>query len=359
MGGKRFKDQNTVRVPAVAFEGLQKNICAQLEVVGLEPRVPFSMPGKESHGDIDIIVAEEQLLTLAPADAEPKDAAHLARLVLQEVLGAEAMTRSGALDHATSYLVPFEGGLFQLDIITHPLAVIDYAHRFYSWGDAGAMVAMQARALGLRNKAVGLHYVGGSLDRRADLLLISDYDQALELLGLDPAIHAAGFATAEEVYRWLASGKYFNADIFAADRQTAKNRRRSQLRPMIVQFRDWIAINRPMSRIDAPRQFNEEGLQSEAYLENRQIWKQRWEALFPEIISFEEELEKKFEQKQNKDAFIAVEKVAESSGLSGESLRILMWQLTKDEGYFDIISRRSEDELQQLIERTMRRTESV
>ena len=317
------------------------------------------MPGKESFGDIDIIVAEEHLLTLAPANAEPKDAAHLARLAVLELLGAVDMARSGPLDHATSYLVPFEKGLFQLDIITHPLAVIDYAHRFYSWGDAGALVAMQARALGLRNKAVGLHYVGGSLDRRTDLLIVSDYDQALGLLGLDPHVHAAGFAKEEAVYTWLASGQYFNADIFCADRQTAKNRKRSALRPMITQFREWLADNQPPSRMDVPRQFDKEGQQTDAYQQHREIWRRLWEARFPEIIDFEKELERKFDQKQGKQAFIAVEKIANKTGLQGDDLRVLLWQMTKDTEYYDIVSRQDEGSLHELIIRTQLKLENA
>jgi hypothetical protein len=182
--------------------------------------VPW-LTSKADHGDADIVVPESCRRPDAITAAAVGEATGLPHLHYRDnkenpILFAGVETPSG---------------LFQIDLIHWPDQTAEFCRRFLSWGDAGAMVGMIGREMGLKFGMDGLRVpVRVPAAPRGSVLLTADFDEALDLLGLDPAAHAAGFADDAATAAWIGRGRYYDPKLYNPSRSTSESRRRGKVR---------------------------------------------------------------------------------------------------------------------------------
>lgn len=359
MGGNRFKHHESVRLNAPDAMVLETEVVRRLKAIGIDAFPTMTFPGKANYGDLDIIIAEEELLVHAGLPSEEKSPAHQAREAMIPVLGAVAMARSGPTDHATSYLLPTEHGPFQIDLITHPQALVPYAIRFYAWGDLGALVSMTARRLGLSNKAIGLHVVVGDINDRLHIPVAADYNEALELIGFDAAVHEAGFATYEDAFRWIATSHHFDPETYQLENLTAASRVRAIKRPMQMAFRQWIEDTQPPAKDQIVIEQDDDG-GWKGRERNDEKWREKWRQTFTNV-SFTEQAHLSRVQVQRaanqaRRNLMSGPAVAAKTGLEGKELTLLMRQITKHPRYAEMMKATSDNLLDLIIADTRQQT---
>ena len=358
MGGQRFKSHEPVRLPAPAALEIQADVVRRLEAIGIAAFPTITFPGKADYGDLDIVIAEEDLLIHAGPPSEDVSPAHQAREALLPVLGALQMARSGPTDHATSYLLPTEHGAFQVDLITHPRSVVPYANRFYAWGDLGALVSMTARRLGLTNKATGLYVVVGDVHDRHRIRVITDYNEALTAMGFNASRHEAGFASPEEAFAWLADSHHFDPETYKLENLTGKSRTRAAKRPHQIAFRQWLEDTQPPARDRLVFGQDADGSWATRDYQNEHMLR-HWRAKFPHIVAEEQDhLNRVKLQKAAKQArrdLMSAPTIASKTGLAGEELKVLMWQMTKHPRYAEMQEEASPELLDLIVRETQDR----
>jgi hypothetical protein len=179
------------------------------------------LTAKTDHGDADVVVPESRRRPDGVTAAAVGEATGLPHLHYRD--NKENPILFAGVETPT--------GLFQIDLIHWPDQTADFCRRFLSWGDAGAMVGMVAREMGIKFGMDGLRVpVRVPAAPIGSVLLTADFDEALNLLGLDPAAHAAGFADDAETAAWIGRGRYYDPKLYDPSRSTSEARRRGKVR---------------------------------------------------------------------------------------------------------------------------------
>ena len=331
MGGTRFKSLDVTRISAEAYARFEPIMIERLAALGIQAEGPRTFPGKQSYGDMDLVATEEELLAHAGEPRNDKTPRAAAIENLARKIGALDVASSGPRDHATSFAVPTpDGDIFQVDLITHPAAVVDYAKRFYAWGDTGALLSVTARALGLRNKATGLHYIAGYSTDQLDIPLHVTFDEALEILGFDADTHRRGFENQDEVFAWLMAGREFDPRMYDESYLTERSRRRSRRRPMQIAFKT-LCDTLESGNAAHPRRY--EGQSDAERYADMAPYRARAAERFPFVRDLEAEHIARFEEKNKRQVFYSAERLTALTGMTGRDVKLLMWQLTKDDRF--------------------------
>jgi len=211
--------------------------------------VPW-LTSKADHGDADIVVPESCRRPDEVAAAAVGEATGLPHLHYRD-------NKENPILFAG---VETPVGLFQIDLIHWPDQTAEFCRRFLSWGDAGAMVGIIGREMGLKFGMDGLRVpVRVPAAPRGSVLLTADFDEALDLLGLDPAAHAAGFADDAGTAAWIGRGRYYDPKLYDPSRSTSESRRRGKVRKGRD---DHLALLRSFpARFDWPKTKGESDLQ--------------------------------------------------------------------------------------------------
>lgn len=252
MGGSVFASHAaTVRIDRAEHDAIVGNVAEALLPLGIHARALPSLRSKASFGDVDMVCARSQTHGGLPPEGEDHVRA-LARRDAQiaQTLGADAYHRGAVRNPALHMLLSGRNGPVQLDLMSIEDDLLEFAARHLSWGDAGAMAAAIAQQMGVKMGMTGIALAVRIRAATHRLRLDLDYDQALDLIGLDADRHRRGFDTVEEVYEWLAAGRYFNPLLWSAEFMTNKRRHRAMKRDSFAGLQEWIQRERPQSRYD-------------------------------------------------------------------------------------------------------------
>jgi hypothetical protein len=221
MGGKALiaHGYDTVRLPTSAMRPIGLAVAD-----ALGGRLIPWIDDKPDHGDADVVVAESIV------EAMGDDAVAAA---VGAATGLEyGFRRNDVRDPVMAVAVDTPDGWFQVDVISTPDELADFSTRYLSYGDLGVLLGQTARQMGFLLGSEGFRLpIRITNARRASLMLTTDFAQALEFMGWDPALHDAGFADQTELVEFLASGRYFDPEIFQSSRMSSDGRRRSKRRP--------------------------------------------------------------------------------------------------------------------------------
>lgn len=172
MGGKAFAGQgDPVRLPTDRMAPISSAICA---AVGALP-VRW-LRNKRDHGDADLVIPQ----SIVDAMGDERLAAAAAAATGHDHL----FKRPDVRDPILFVALKVPEGLFQVDLISSPDELADFAVRYLSWGDVGTMIGRAAREMGLTFGQNGLRVpiriegVG-----KESVLLTTDFAAALDLLG--------------------------------------------------------------------------------------------------------------------------------------------------------------------------------
>jgi len=221
MGGLTF---NTGRLERALYLRLEAQVREVLgDVFGPDWRIPLYHTDKADFGDLDLLVAAPRL---TPAALRTFGEAVQARDHRRQNMGH-------------SYLVPVPGEdrAFQVDLLPTPSAELDSRFAFMSWGDLGNILGRMVKPLGLKWGEGGLssvHRVPGDEHWKREQPLSADLQVLLAALGLDPAVHRAGYPDEEAMFRYLASSPMFRPFPFLNPRGSVA--RRVKGRPGMERF---------------------------------------------------------------------------------------------------------------------------
>lgn len=163
--------------------------------------VPF-YHGKESHGDLDILVSTYPGVECKSALYSMHDLLH------QYGLGGDEVAYT-----ANNICLSTNMHDLQVDFIYTEPAWEEFAYSYYAWNDCGGLLGYQATLLnGYKLGHNGLwkdlkHPDGTYL---GTYLLTTNWAEALTFLGYNPKVHATGFNTLTQMYEYVTTGTNFD-----------------------------------------------------------------------------------------------------------------------------------------------------
>ncbi|KAI8804681.1 hypothetical protein BJ742DRAFT_822932 [Cladochytrium replicatum] len=207
MGGSALKNTETRRIPSTEYDRFKERV---IEIVASKTSydliaVPLSLRSKESHGDVDVVVAKtgedgkEQMVVTW------KDAMLTLR---KEFNSAEVFTNND--------VVSFEFQQHQVDLIRVPARYFESTRFYFSWGDMSNLIGHVAKSLGLTYGTTGLYHVmvdgrSPSLEKEhrnvGTVMLTEDPVEALTFLGYpDPQTlrNPDRFDSLEDIFAYVA-----------------------------------------------------------------------------------------------------------------------------------------------------------
>jgi hypothetical protein len=253
MGGRAFKNTPTasgkpVTIPRLSPE-LYEKLCTQyqaiLETLFDRVVVPRDVPWKTSHGDIDFLVEGIR----APITTDQVWPA------IQDALRAELILRNGG---STNYAIPhpeLPDSHVQLDVELCVGEGTPGSAELFEWtrflkgdGDLLQIIGIIHRSLGLTCNDRGLHVCVSEIEpynkTQALIFLTRDPKEVMEFYGFDLERYQAGFTSEDDLFAWVADGRFFSHEIFSNRVEKSKDRARRTKRPMYQRFVEgWIPTN--------------------------------------------------------------------------------------------------------------------
>lgn len=309
MGGTRFSNvAHAVRVGRAEHDAIASRTVEALRRLGVDARAIPTLGVKADFGDVDLIATRSSIDAVGDGQ-------------VAEASGAIAHHRGDAKDPTFSMLVPGIDGPVQVDVICVAGGMIDFAAAQLSYGEASPLSGIVARQMGLKLGMHGLLLTDedghGLMRARIDVT----HAEALDLIGLDPTTHAAGFHDLDDVFAWIAAGRYFDPGVFAYERMTNRARARAQKRPAYARFLQWLDQTHPPARYDwGPR----------GHLTDE--WRSQIAEMHPEAALDIHRTKGSRKTKSRFRAFFNGETVERATGVSDPRLRHLMNALRKDVG---------------------------
>lgn len=266
---------------------------------------------KEDFGDLDILVKEKT---------------DVVRASVVSHFGLPPEHKMIKLPYSTNHnCFSFLFEKFQVDLIC---TIPDYetSIAYYSFNDVGNILGRFFHKFGLKFGHQGLLYP--LRDERGivrkELVVCKDQKLILEFLGLSFDKWDKGFSSLEDIFEWVATGKYFDPNIFMGE-LSAINEKRDRKRRTFSRFLDWVEEAKPKQNYEfMPRDQREEyiplvetffGCDIKGGLDD---------------FKFDMEIEKKLKEKFNGEI------VMEITGLKGKELGTFMGNFQKyDDGSFE------------------------
>lgn len=325
MGGSRLsKYGETVRIDKEEHDDLIDFISGNLAKFSINAQTIPHVRNKESFGDIDLLCTKSDTHADLPETSEDvvRELDNRDKRIA-EALNAVAYTRGNIGNPTVSFLLNGKKGLVQVDLTSIKDHLLDFARSHLSWGDAGSLSSVVARQMSLKVGMSGLslcerneygNVFKGSIDYT--------YSQALELSGYDAKVHAEGFDTNEDIFRWIASGRYFDPKIWSPEWMTNKSRRRALKRPVYHSFLTWMQDEGVKRNYDW----------GETKGEKSSEWFLTMSEKFPEAVEEIEKLKDDLSKKEGVKAFYTSQNMKMVTGLDGKELNKVMNDFRKDLG---------------------------
>ncbi|RUS20501.1 hypothetical protein BC937DRAFT_95070 [Endogone sp. FLAS-F59071] len=242
MGGNALKNCTLRRITAAEYAALSFHILSIVRRYYAHADIPHCFPTKPDHGDLDIVVSVP-----IPFDTTIPVAHSLWPNLIRKLSGL-TLTLAHEFQSKDLFVngpvTSFEHTQFQIDLISVPPRAFSFAVAYLSWGDLGNMLGVVANRLGVSYGASGLTVcvfspLHGKSMRIGRVTLTESVGEALKFLGYDIARWERGFDDKEEVFEFVASGKYFEPWMFCGG-INSRNRRRMGKRPMFNGFLEYV-----------------------------------------------------------------------------------------------------------------------
>lgn len=203
------------------------------------------------------------------------------------------------------------GSTFQIDIIFVPYTSYHFSYNYFSYNDLGNFIGRFAHKMGLKFGHDGLRYVvrdGSAM--LGEIVLTTDFSEALQFLAFDPTVFSKGFDTLEDIFEYVASNPRYYGDIYNLQHMSHNARVRDKKRQTYNKLLTWISQH---PEKDTTFRFNEK----HTYLDDTFD-------RFPKAKLQYEYLNKEWElRKQVREIFNGTV-VSELTGLTGKELGTLM-----------------------------------
>ena len=228
MGGKAFSNGptklSTPRMPPAVYQPLRDECISLLARFFARVACPIEAPEKETYGDIDILDSVNTT-TLGQA--------------------LRAVQTSAISNNPTvSYAIPYPGlsdNFVQLDVHECRDQEFEWEVFHHSHGDIWNLVGSAIRPFGLTANNVGLHVRIAEVEeterKESRLLLTSEPNAVLDLLGLDKEVYWRPFETVLAMFKYVCRSRFFRKGSYVKDTLKANDRKRMRERPL---YRDFV-----------------------------------------------------------------------------------------------------------------------
>lgn len=228
MGGRALKKVKAQRMGKELYTNISNNILSKLREDSINCAIPYEIPGKDSFGDIDVLICSE---------------INLKEWIITNFNPIEIHVNGTVI----SFAYEVDSLHYQIDFIK--VKYLDAAMIFFSYGDTGSIVGRYSGYHGVMFSENGL-----SVKVRGDLLDLQDaeyvYDvvhltseprEILEYIGLSYDTWVNGFSDIQSLYDWLTSSRLFDREVFLFLKMD--KRKRLGLRPFFIEFLRSINVN--------------------------------------------------------------------------------------------------------------------
>jgi hypothetical protein len=219
MGGNALKNVAIRRYKRDEYLVLEREVLDKLTAL-FNPRAIAPIEAyatKESFGDMDILILSDDL---------PNDW-HLA---VADVLMSKQVEKNGNV-------CSFEHREFQIDVIATPLAEFNTSRHYFAFNDLGNLLGRIAHSMGLKLGHDGLSYNWRvETYQFRNVVVSTDWDQILAVLGYNPEVYRAGFQTLESIFEFVVSGTFFNPEIYLLHNRNNASRVRDAKRKSYTEF---------------------------------------------------------------------------------------------------------------------------
>jgi hypothetical protein len=247
MGGRALKNEYgdviTKRVDAESFEIISKRVISifKKEFPNRMCECPKFYRQKSDFGDIDILFQAVG----CEVDLEQFIADHFHPRCT--IVGRP--NGSSKLDYENK-VISFDYIGCQIDVICTSQSNFKTSFEYFSWNDLGNLIGRIAFKFGLKYGVNGLtlpiyevNDKGINVDFIEEIEVSRDTKTILHFLGFDYNVYKDGFDTLEDIFKFVASSKYFNRNLFSLNNRNSKSRVRDTKRSTYKQFLEWLKNN--------------------------------------------------------------------------------------------------------------------
>lgn len=300
MGGNAIKNFGTsCRISNKEFESLSLEMVALVSNEKKQAYVIPSYRNKQDHGDMDLIVGSSFWEAQSRKDIEKK-------------LGAIGHVRNG---EATSYAVPIDTRLFQVDIISVPDGSLDFAYNYFSYNDLGNLIGRVAHRAGFKLGHHGMSFIlrdpSNSDHVFGEVVLTKDWASALEFFGYDPDRYFNGFDDLEDIFKFAMSTPIATKEIYLLENRNNTSRTRDRKRKTYMKFLEWLERNNTSGCIETSPE------------EKQQLRKKYLDISFIKFPDFKKEFDfkhERFQMTKKVQEMVNGVTVSEVTGLTGREL---------------------------------------
>ena len=228
MGGNALKDCVTRRYNADEYFILEEDVLKKLRSLFPFPEITptKSYKNKPSYGDMDILIDSEFMTE------------YMIISILDEFQPKQMFKNGNCLS--------FEYKEFQIDLIA---CGKDYktSQDYFAYNDLGNLCGRIAHSMGLKLGHDGLSYnfkFNNDTYLFKNVLLLTEWEDILPVLGLSYERYAQGFAEMEDIFKFVVSSRFFNKHIFALENRNHTSRVRDAKRKTYTEF---LAYIKPMA----------------------------------------------------------------------------------------------------------------
>lgn len=197
---------------------------------------------KADFGDLDLIV--EWAAPRLPNDPVPESLLRWSKVgrAREQVVSGHVIS----LDWRTEEQE--ESVAFQVDLILTAPEHVDTSLAYFSYNDMSNFIGRVAHRMGFiyGHKGLLLPLTDGP-EKFAQIEVSRDPPKILKFLGYDPDRFAQGFETLPDIFAYVASGAYFDPNLFGKEQNNAA-RRQAIKRPTHRLFHEWLQMTQPPAR---------------------------------------------------------------------------------------------------------------
>lgn len=273
---------------------------------------------KESFGDMDILVE---------ADFLPQNymeliisAFNLNSISQSETIKPSNWTKNGNV-------ISFQYKKFQIDLILMSSQYFESAYYYYAYNDLGNLLGRLTHKMGFKFGHKGLSLIIRPTDGDdhviGEVTVTQEIEEILDIVGLDPYVYHKGFDDVEDIFKYVASSKYFNPEIYLLDNRNATSRIRDKKRKTYTEFLNWCE-----ARKDELPKFDFGSVVEKGGYSIREPWyTDKILSRYPEVEDIVDGLIYEYEQNKKLKEKLSGGVVMKVTGIEGKELGILYRQI--------------------------------
>ena len=192
---------NTTRLTRELAEHTQRHIETLLGLVLLQPK---TFPTKKDFGDLDLL----------------GDFRSFSQEEIKKRIGAVGFVKNG---HVTSYALPYESNLLQVDLINVHLRNMGFVSRYMAWGGAENFFGKVSRHYGMKFSADGLYAKQVESGQIYFLPVTKSFGEAMKILDYDFDRFEKGFYGEENFLEFVRSSRLFREEFFSVENLRARD----------------------------------------------------------------------------------------------------------------------------------------